>query len=144
MESDAAIRALLEDTRTIAVLGLKRGEGEDAYRVPRYLFEHGYRVLPVNPKLAGEEVFGERAVASLAELPVPVDLVNVFRAPRFVPGHAGEILALEPSPRAVWLQLGIRNAEAAARLEERGIRVVQDRCLMVEHRRLLGARAPGS
>jgi predicted CoA-binding protein len=104
--------------------------------VPAYLQARGYRVLPVNPKL--REVLGERAVTSLGELDVTPDLVDVFRAPRFVPAHTDEILALEPRPKAVWLQLGIRDDASARRLEAAGLRVVQDRCIMVEHRRLIG------
>jgi hypothetical protein len=100
---------------------------------------HGYRILPINPKL--KSVLGERALASLAEIRGGVDLVNAFRAPQHVPAHADEILALSPRPLAVWLQLGIAHAQAAARLEAAGIAVVQDRCLMVEHRRLLGDAA---
>ena len=86
-------------------------------------------------------MLGERALASLAALEGGVDLVNVFRAPQHVPAHVDEILALSPRPLAVWLQLGIAHDAAAARLEAAGIGVVQDRCLMVEHRRLLGGAA---
>jgi predicted CoA-binding protein len=94
----------------------------------------------VNPKLAGQAVLGVRAVTSLAELGETPDLVNVFRAPQYVAGHADEILAMQPRPRAVWLQLGIRDDASARRLEAAGIAVVQDRCIMVEHRRLVGDR----
>jgi predicted CoA-binding protein len=139
IESDAGLRDLLENTRTIAVLGIKDAPGEDAHRVPAYLQARGYRVLPVNPKLAGQTVLGARAVASLAELAETPDLVDVFRAPRFVAAHADEILALAPRPKAVWLQLGIRDDASARRLEAAGIAVVQDRCIMVEHRRLVGS-----
>jgi predicted CoA-binding protein len=138
--SDAELRDLLQSTRTVAVLGIKDAPSEDAHRVPAYLQAHGYRVLPVNPKLAGQRVLGVPAVASLAGLGETPDLVNVFRAPRYVAGHADEILALQPRPRAVWLQLGIRDDASARRLEAAGIAVVQDRCLMVEHRRLVGDR----
>jgi hypothetical protein len=137
--ADAELRDLLRRVRSIAVLGIKDGEGDDAFRVPRYMQAHGYRILPINPKLAS--VLGERALPSLAALEGGVDLVNVFRAPQHVPAHVDEILALSPRPLGVWLQLGITHAEAAARLEAAGIAVVQDRCLMVEHRRLLGSAA---
>jgi predicted CoA-binding protein len=139
MQSDAELRDLLRRVRSIAVLGIKDGEDDDAFRVPRYLQEHGYRIVPINPKL--KTVLGEPVVASLAEVRGGVDLVDVFRAPQHVPAHAEEILALSPRPLAVWLQLGIAHAQAAARLEAAGIAVVQDRCLMVEHRRLLGDAA---
>jgi predicted CoA-binding protein len=133
---DAAIRGLLEGVRTIAVLGIKNGPQDDAFRVPRYLQERGYRIVPVNPKL--EVVLGRPVVGSLREIEEPVDLVNVFRASAHVPAHVEEILALQPRPLGVWLQLGIRSDEAAARLLAVGVALVQDRCLMVEHGRLLG------
>jgi len=141
LEGDEELRELLLHVHTIAVVGIKAGASDDAFRVPRYMQEHGYRILPVSPKL--EEVLGERAVARLGEVAEPVDLVNLFRAPAHVPAHADEILALAPPPRAVWMQLGIRHADATARLEAAGIQVVEDRCLMVEHRRLLGRPAAG-
>ena len=140
-ESDGELLALLGATTTIAVVGMKEGEDEDAFRVPRYMQAAGYRVLPVNPKL--DRVLGERAAASLAELAArgeTLDLVNLFRAADHVPAHVDEILALEPRPKAVWMQLGIVHGESAARLRAAGIDVIQDRCLMVEHRRLLGLR----
>ena len=134
--SDAQLRQLLESVRTIAVVGIKSGVGDDAYRVPRYMQQHGYRILPVSPKLT--RVLEEPAAATLADVGECVDLVNVFRAPRHIPAHVDEVLGLSPLPRAVWLQLGIRHDAAAARLAQEGVEVVQDRCLMVEHRRLLG------
>ena len=137
--SDAELRDLLQRTTTIAVLGIKDAPAEDAHRVPAYLQAHGYRILPVNPKLAAQPVLGVRAAASLAELDETPDLVNVFRAPQHVPAHADEILAIQPRPKAVWLQLGIHDDASARRLEAAGIAVVQDRCIMVEHRRLVGS-----
>jgi predicted CoA-binding protein len=139
LTTDAELRDLLRRVRSIAVLGIKAGEQDDAFRVPRYMQAHGYRIVPINPKLA--TVLGERALPSLAALEDGVDLVNVFRAPQHVPAHVDEILALSPRPLAVWLQLGISHAESAARLAAAGIAVVQDRCLMVDHRRLLGGAA---
>jgi uncharacterized protein len=138
LESDSDLRDLLARAHSIAVVGIKAGQDEDAFRVPRYLQRQGYRILPVSPKL--ERVLGERCVASLADLEETPDVVELFRAPTHVPDHVEEILALPSSPRAVWMQQGIRHPEAAARLERAGILVVEDRCMMVEHRRLLGAR----
>jgi predicted CoA-binding protein len=135
--SDEELRALLASTRTIAVVGIKADPEEDAHRVPAYLQRAGYRIVPVSPKL--ERVLDEPAVASLRDVREPVDLVDLFRAPRHVPAHVEEVLAMSPRPRAVWMQLGIRHDEAARRLEAAGIAVVQDRCIMVDHRRLLGA-----
>jgi predicted CoA-binding protein len=133
LRSDRELRALLENTRTIAVLGIKAGEHEDAFRVPRYLQRAGFAIRPVSPKL--REVLGERAVATLGELTEPVDMIDVFRAPAHIPAHVDEILAMKHKPKSVWLQLGIEHP-ATARLEAAGIAVVEDRCLMVEHARL--------
>jgi hypothetical protein len=133
---DGVLRDVLETTRVIAVVGMKDAETEDAYRVPRYMQDHGYRIVPVNPKLSC--VIGERAVGSLSEIREPVDLINLFRAPDHIPHHVDEILAMSPSPKAVWMQLGIVHGGAAARLRGAGIEVIQDRCIMVDHRRLLG------
>lgn len=138
LRSDRELRALLESTRSIAVLGMKDGPHDDAFRIPRYMQRAGYRILPVSPKL--REVLGERAVASLAELSEPVDMIDVFRAPAHVPAHVDEILAMKQRPKSVWLQLGIAHP-ATANLEAAGIAVVEDLCLMVEHARLFG-RAP--
>jgi predicted CoA-binding protein len=132
---DDELRELLASVRTIAVVGIKAGARDDAFRVPQYLQAHGYRIIPVNPKL--DRVLGEPAVSSLAAIREPVDLVNLFRASRHVPGHVDEILALPSPPRAVWMQLGIRDEAEARRLERAGVAVVEDRCLMVEHDRLL-------
>jgi len=133
-DSPEAIRALLQKARTIAVVGAKDTETEDAYRVPRYMQEQGYRILPVNPKI--ERALGERCVDSLAEIDEPIDIVNLFRASENVAGHLAEILALEPRPAAVWMQLGIHHGPTAAALRAVGIQVVQDRCIMVDHRRM--------
>ena len=135
--SDAELHELLRQVRTIAVVGIKAGANDDAFRVPRAMQSRGYRIYPVSPKL--DRVVGETCVASLAELRDSVDLVNVFRASPHIPTHVDEILALSPLPRGVWLQLGIRHDESARRLESAGVMVVQDRCLMVEHRRLFRA-----
>jgi len=138
--SDAELLDLLRRVKTIAVVGIKSGESDDAFRVPRYLQQQGLRILPVSPKL--EQVLGERCVRSLGELAEAPDLVNLFRASPHIPAHADEILALAQRPLCVWMQLGIRHPEASARLRAVGITVVEDSCLMVEHARLFGRR-PG-
>lgn len=134
--SDEQLRELLRRVKRIAVLGAKAGPADDAFRVPRYLQACGFRILPVNPKL--DSVLGERAWPGLGALPEAPDLVNVFRAPSHVPRHVDEILQLDPLPKGVWLQLGVRHDESAQRLRQAGIHVVQDLCLMVEHARLFG------
>lgn len=140
VESEAAIRAILTTCTSIAVIGIKTEAQADqaAYYVPKYMQAAGYDVIPV-PVYYPEatEILGRKVVRTLADIPGPVDLVNVFRRPSDVPGHVGDILAKKP--RAVWLQLGIRNDEAALQLARAGIQVVQDRCIMVDHR-ALGAR----
>ena len=136
---DATLRRLLERVRTIAVVGIKAGETDDAFRVPRYLQREGYRILPISPKL--DTVLGAAVARSLGELGEVPDLVNLFRAPAHIPGHVDEILALPVPPQAVWMQLGIAHAASRARLERAGIPVVEDRCLMMDHVRLFGRQA---
>ena len=138
-EPDGELREILEQAHSVAVVGIKDLESEDAYRIPQYLQAHGYRIVPVNPKLA--DVLGRTAHASLREVDEPVDIVNLFRATDHIPDHVDEILAMATRPKVVWMQLGIHNGEAAARLRGAGISVVQDRCIMVEHKRLLGKNA---
>ncbi|MBY0399582.1 CoA-binding protein [Myxococcota bacterium] len=139
MAGDDELKALLSAAKTVAVVGIKDRESEDAFRIPQYLQRAGYRIAPVNPKL--ESVLGERCAASLAQVDQPVDIVNLFRASEHVPGHVDEILRMNPLPKAVWMQLGIHHGPSAQRLRDAGIEVVQDRCIMVDHKRLFGARA---
>lgn len=139
-EHDSLLREIFERCRTIAVVGIKAGASDDAFRVPHYMQQHGHRIVPVSPKL--DRVLGERCVASLRELHEPIDLVNLFRAPQHLPEHVDEILAMDPRPYAVWFQLGIRDDASAARLRAAGVAVVQDKCLMVEHARLAGRGHP--
>ena len=116
--------------KTIAVVGLSANPDKPSNYVPTYLQSIGHRILPINPSL--EEVLGEKAYPSLAALPEKPDLVNVFRLPNFVPAIVDEMIALNLN--ALWVQKGIINPEAAAKAEAHGIRVVMDRCLMVESR----------
>jgi predicted CoA-binding protein len=124
---------LLARTRTIAVVGLSPKPHRTSYAVSQYMREHGFRVIPVNPN--AREVFGERAYATLAEAArhEKIDLVNVFRNSEDVPPVVDEAIAI--GAPAIWLQLGIRHDAAAARAQAAGMAVVQDRCIMVEHRR---------
>ncbi|MDQ3458617.1 MAG: CoA-binding protein [Deinococcota bacterium] len=131
------IKRVLEGAQTIAVLGANPKTDRPAHYVPAYLRSQGYRILPVNSAHEGKEMFGERVRPRLSELGEPVDIVNVFRRSRDVPGHLDDILAMSPKPKVVWLQLGIQSDEAAAALTEAGIAVVQNRCLLVDHRTLL-------
>ena len=138
VSDDAGLTRILNTVRTVAVLGAKVGVDQPAYYVPAYLAARGYRILPVNPTLVGRSLFGVSVAPTLADLPEPVDLIEVFRRPEFLPGHAREILSLPWRPAVVWFQLGIRHDGAAELLARAGILVVQDRCMMPEHRRLLG------
>jgi predicted CoA-binding protein len=140
MEKVLDVRAILEGSPTIAVLGIHDAPEKAAFYVPEYLHDAGYRVLGVNPKLAGRVMFGEVVRASLAEIEEPVDMIDVFRRPDQIPPHVPEILAMRHLPRTVWFQLGIRNDEAARALEAGGIVVVQDRCTLADHQKMrLGA-----
>lgn len=130
----AALQALLRGARAVAVLGAHHEPYRPAFYVPDYLARQGYAVYPVNPMLAGSTLWGRPVVTSLPEVPVPVDLVDVFRRPELLPAHLDEVLAMRPLPRAVWLQSGIRNDAFARRLIEAGIDVVQDRCTYADHR----------
>ncbi len=135
--TDSMLRALFPKIRSIAVVGAKDAPGQPVDFVSRYMMQAGYTVIPVHPKR--KNVWGLPTYASLAEIPEPVDMVNLFRAPEYCPGHARETLALRERPFIFWMQQGISSPEAASMLENEGIIVVQDACLMVEHRRIMGA-----
>jgi len=136
LTTDRQILEVLRGARTIAVLGAHTEASRPAFYVPDYLHGQGYRILPVNPQLAGKTLWGQTVRASLAELGEPVDIVDVFRRPDLLPGHLAEIRAMAPRPRLVWLQLGIRNDAFAREVEAAGIDVVQDRCTLADHRAL--------
>ena len=136
IDDDVGIRALLERTRRVAVLGIKTPEsGQPAYYVAEYAKRAGYEIVPVPvyyPDVT--EILGRPVYRTVPAVAAPVEMVNVFRRPRDIPPHVQDILAARP--RVVWLQLGIRHDEAAETWAKAGIQVVQDRCLLVEHRRL--------
>jgi hypothetical protein len=136
--SDAGLSRLLERD-PIAVIGCSRTAGKAAHEIPSYLQRHGYRIVPVNP--VADEILGETAYDSLAAVPDEVALVNVFRPSREVSGIVDRVLDRNESrgdAEAIWLQLGIRDDDAAARAEAGGLEIVQDRCMKVAHARLLG------
>jgi uncharacterized protein len=137
MNEPEVIDAMLGDGagRTIAVIGLSENPAKPSHYVSEYMQRHGYKIYPVNPSIA--EVLGEKSYASLTELPVKPDVVNVFRLPGVIPAIVDEMLAL--GLKSLWVQQGIVNVDAAQRAEEGGIKVVMDRCIMVEHRRREGA-----
>lgn len=134
-ERDPELETILRESRTVAVLGAHPEPDRPAFYVPDYLHRQGYRVLPVNPEYPDALLWNETPSPTLRELDVPVDVVVVFRRAEHLPGHVDDVLAMDPKPKTVWLQQGIRHAEAAERLEAEGVRVVQDACMLVEHRR---------
>lgn len=136
LHTDSQIEAVLRGARSIAVLGAHDDPSRPACYVPEYLHQQGYRVLPVNPALAGATLFGETVRARLADLSEAIDIVDVFRRPELLPGHLDDLLAMKHRPRVVWLQLGIRNDAFARDVEAAGIDVVQSRCTLADHRRL--------
>lgn len=133
---DADIAQIWRDVKRIAVLGIKTEaqSGQPAFYVPEYLHRAGYDIVPVPVYFPdATQILGKHVYRKVADIPGGVDMVNVFRRPEDVPPHVDDILAAKP--KVVWMQSGIRNDEAARRLAEAGIKVVQDRCAMVEHRR---------
>ncbi|MGQ9370185.1 CoA-binding protein [Azospirillum sp. ST 5-10] len=134
--SDDFIRGVLERVRSIAVVGASDDPVRASYFVLKYLKDKGYRMIPVNPKLAGREILGERAYAALAELPEPPDMVDIFRNARAADGIVDEAIAA--GAKVVWMQLGVRNDAAARRAEAAGLTVVMNRCPKIEYQRLFG------
>ena len=129
--SEADIKSILAESKTVAVVGLSPREERDSHRVAKYLQSQGYRIIPVNPK--ADEILGERSYPDLASIPDPIDVVDVFRRSEAVP----EIVegAIKVGARTVWMQEGVIHEEAAARAREAGLRVVMDRCMLKEHQR---------
>ena len=135
---DAYIGAILREVKSVAIVGASANDVRPSYFVAKYLIDKGYEVFPINPGQAGKEILGRPVFAALADLPQPVDMVDIFRASAAVPGVADEILAMETLPKVVWMQLTVRHDETAARLEEKGMRVVMNRCPKIEYGRLSG------
>jgi uncharacterized protein len=137
MNEPEIIRSILgvttpENPRTIAVIGLSEDSAKPSHYVSAYMQQHGYKLYPINPSI--QEVLGEKSYASLSDLPIKPDIVNVFRLPKYIPAIVDEMIQLRlPN---LWVQQGIVNREAAARAEAAGIHVVMDHCIMVEHRHL--------
>jgi predicted CoA-binding protein len=144
LQDTDAVRGALLNYRTVAVIGAHVKPTKPAHFVPQYLHDHGYTVLPVNPVYAGEVLFDQTVTSNLAEAAsafqqrsnTKIEVVNVFRRSERVAGHLDEMLEL--APKLVWLQLGIRNDEVAHTLSDAGIDVIQDRCMLADHRLLIG------
>src|SRR6516165_5940807 len=134
--SDAKIRSILERVKTIAMVGASPNWNRPSYFVMKYLQGKGYRVIPVNPEIAGRTLLGEKVYASLRDIPDKVDMVDMFRAPKEAPDVAADAIAI--GAEVLWMQLGIRNDKAAAKAEAAGIEVVMNRCPKIEFGRLGG------
>ncbi|MCL6285352.1 CoA-binding protein [Ruegeria sp. 2012CJ41-6] len=135
---DSYLRAILQRTQVIAVVGVSMNPVRPSYYVARYLGLKGYRVIPVNPGHAGKELFGETVRAGLSEISEPVDMVDIFRRSETVPPIVDEAIEVFPNLRTIWMQIGVQNADTAARAQARGIDVIQNRCPKIEYQRLFG------
>ena len=133
---DSYIRGILNTVKTIAMVGASEKENRPSYFAFKYLLERGYRMIPVNPGHAGEDMFGQPIYARLADIPEPVDMIDIFRGPQYALAIVQEALALKTRPQVIWMQLGVRNDEAAALAEANGMKVVMNRCPKIEYGRL--------
>jgi len=133
---DAYIRGILNTVKTIAMVGFSPKENRPSYFVFKYLLERGYHVIPVNPGQAGKIALGQKTYAKLSDIRERIDMVDIFRAPEHVLPIVKEALTLDPRPRVIWMQLTVRNDEAAKLAEEAGLKVVMNRCPKIEYGRL--------
>lgn len=135
---DALIRTVLNDTKSIALVGASANETRPSFFVLKYLMQRGYRMFPINPGLAGGALLGLPVFASLADVGEPIDMVDIFRASEAAGPIVDEALALSPVPKVIWMQLGVRNDAAAAKAEAAGCTVIMNRCPKIEFGRLSG------
>jgi len=134
--SDTYIRGILNTAKTIAMVGVSPKTNRPSYFAFKYLLERSYRMIPVNPGQAGKELLGQTVYAKLADIPEPIDMVDVFRNSEHAFGVTQEAIALIPKPQVIWMQLGVRNDQAAALAEANGVKVVMNRCPKIEYGRL--------
>ena len=134
--SDDYIRGILNTVKSIAVVGASKKESRPSYFAFKYLLERGYDMIPINPGQAGQAMLGRTFYARLADVPEPVDMVDIFRPSRYALASVQEALALNPRPKVIWMQLSVRNDEAAALAEANGLKVVMNRCPKIEYGRL--------
>ena len=137
-ETDERIARILGQVRVIALVGASPKPQRPSHEVMEFLLSRGYEVIPINPGQAGGEILGRRVHASLSDLPKPVDMVDIFRNSEAAGAVVEEALALPAKPAVIWMQLGVRNEEAAAKARAAGVEVVMDRCPKIELRRLAG------
>jgi hypothetical protein len=133
---DSLIRGILHSVKTIAMVGISPKENRPSYFVFKYLQERGYRMIPVNPGQAGKEILGQKVYARLADIREPVDMIDIFRGSAFVMPVVQEALTLTPEPKVIWMQLTVRNDEAAKIAEDAGVTVIMNRCPKIEYGRL--------
>ena len=133
---DNYIRGILNTVKTIAMVGASEKQNRPSYFAFKYLLERGYTMIPVNPGHAGHDMLGQRIYAKLDDIPVPVDMVDIFRGSQYAPAIVQEALALKTLPSVIWMQLGVRNDEAAVLAEANGMKVVMNRCPKIEYGRL--------
>ncbi|OWU80586.1 CoA-binding protein [Phaeobacter sp. 22II1-1F12B] len=136
--SDEFLKSVLTSVRVIAVVGVSANPVRPSYYVARYLSLKGYDVIPVNPGHAGETLFGKTVIGSLSDIDRPVDMVDIFRRSEAVPPIVDESLDQFPALKAIWMQIGVTNPDAAQKAEDRGVTVIQDRCPKIEYQRLFG------
>ena len=133
---DSYIRGILNTVKTIAMVGASAKDNRPSYFAFKYLAERGYNMIPINPGLAGKELLGRKIYGRLSEVPEPIDMVDIFRASNYALPIVHEALNLNPKPRVIWMQLTVRNDEAAALAEANGMKVVMNRCPKIEYGRL--------
>ncbi|MFY9755309.1 MAG: CoA-binding protein [Pseudolabrys sp.] len=134
--SDSYIRGILNTVKTIAMVGISPKENRPSYFAFKYLMERGYRMIPVNPGQAGKTILGQKVYAKLSDIPDPIDMVDVFRGSEHVLPIVQQAVALKPKPQVIWMQLMVRNDEAAKLAEDAGLKVVMNRCPKIEYGRL--------
>lgn len=132
------IAGILNSVKTVAVVGASANDVRPSFFVTKYLIDKGFTVFPINPGQAGKEIAGRLAYARLSDVPEAIDMVDIFRASNAVAPIVDEALALDPLPKVIWMQLTVRNDEAAAKAEAAGVKVVMDRCPKIEYGRLSG------
>lgn len=137
LEGTEQLRQILDQSKVVAVVGFNDDTVKPAYFVPEYLYRQGYTIIPVNPKLLGASFFGQKSVSHLQEIHTAVDIVVIFRRSEIVGEHVPDILNMKHLPPVVWMQLGVENEEAAQKLSAAGIGVIQNHCMLTEHRALV-------
>ncbi|MBS3647525.1 CoA-binding protein [Pseudaminobacter sp. 19-2017] len=132
------IAEILNSVKAVAIVGASANDVRPSYFVAKYLIDKGFTVFPINPGQAGKEILGRMTYAKLSDVPEPIDMVDIFRASSAVPPIVDEVLKLKPLPKVIWMQLTVRNDDAAAKAEAAGVKVVMNRCPKIEYGRLSG------